>query len=703
MPLVAIPAFVAFLLNLSIGLSLIFSRPRSIQNLWLGIFILSFSVWNLSQVLIVSYFTKPVILAIAKILYRTLFLTPAFFVVVSYYYPIELELGREPKIFFLLKVFLFPIILLYLSLPYVDIEIYHLGSIPDNYFFKVKVHSLPYLFLLFSVFLGYTAWGAKLMYDKIKTIKLARLRTKSKIFLIGNVTIFFLIAILSLLKYSVLSRGTLWYLAITTLTLLISIFFLFMSLEHRWLSVRKIISGSITYTLFTAVIITINFLLLQYISGKLSDIFEINSFITNSLLLFAVILLFTPFINFFRKRIDDIVFKNENIFNKKLQDFITKATISLDVDILFKETEEFLKRILNVEYIVIMINNEKDGYETVNNIYEDFFIPYDCYLEKILLKYAGVVEVYELDRDRIDDKIILGLDFMEAWLLMPLIMNNSLLGIVIIPKPHGLKVSAGIIESLNYFAGELALILQRNFLIEKMKNEAKEKQKLERLAAMGKLTSGIAHEIRNPLNTISVSAQTLMRKINDEQSREILGFIIDEAERLSKILTDFLSLTHIRGIEISLVDIQEISDKLELFVRNRNPQILFSVITHFKPEEIKTDGDLLYQALLNIVGNALDAIDQRCNNEEGFVCSNGKILIDFYKRRNKIFIDVKNNGMPVSKEVIEKIFDPFFTTKETGTGLGLTITYNIIQSLGGEISAKSNNNFTIFEIVLPEK
>jgi len=108
------------------------------------------------------------------------------------------------------------------------------------------------------------------------------------------------------------------------------------------------------------------------------------------------------------------------------------------------------------------------------------------------------------------------------------------------------------------------------------------------------------------------------------------------------------------------------------------------------PPEINVDRDLLYQLLLNLTINAIDAVKERCRTNTNFRCSDGTVVLTFRVDDGVLNLSVSDNGIGIPEENAQKIFDPFYTTKETGTGLGLSISNNIAETLGGHIEIESN-------------
>lgn len=220
-----------------------------------------------------------------------------------------------------------------------------------------------------------------------------------------------------------------------------------------------------------------------------------------------------------------------------------------------------------------------------------------------------------------------------------------------------------------------------------------EKQLLQsdKLATIGQLAAGVAHEINNPLANISLYTQILIRKPFDETIKDKLITIDDEANRAARIVKGLLEFARQSEPKLSSTDINlEITKVLNIL----NPQLKNTkVITELQPlPSIWADRGQIRQFFINMMTNSIQAI-----------ITNGEIIVKTSASEDHVEISISDNGCGVPMENLDKIFDPFFTTKGTeGTGLGLSICYGIIKSHGGTIDVKSEvGTGTTFTIKLP--
>ncbi len=227
--------------------------------------------------------------------------------------------------------------------------------------------------------------------------------------------------------------------------------------------------------------------------------------------------------------------------------------------------------------------------------------------------------------------------------------------------------------------------------------DQKEMEKLEKqllqsdkLATIGQLAAGVAHEINNPLANISLYAQMLLRKKMDENVKDRLVIINDEAERAARIVKGLLEFARQSEPVPSPTDINAEIDKVLSILNPKLKEI--RVVADLKPlPTILADSGQIRQVLMNMMTNSIQAIK-----------TNGEITIKTSADKDHVEISISDNGCGIPVENLGKIFDPFFTTKGTeGTGLGLSICYGIIKHHNGSIDVKSESGRTTFTIKLP--
>ncbi len=224
-------------------------------------------------------------------------------------------------------------------------------------------------------------------------------------------------------------------------------------------------------------------------------------------------------------------------------------------------------------------------------------------------------------------------------------------------------------------------------------------RRAESLASMTTMAASVAHEIKNPLGSISIYLQLMQKSLNADSEtcrsdlEEYLSVISEEVDRLNSIVVDYLFAVRPMDTHPALMDINTIIQDLITFVQYELQEAGITV-EEFPQKDLpllNLDEKLIKQALLNIIKNALAAME-----------FGGTLTLSTYSKDNMVYIRIKDTGTGIPSDVVSKIFEPYFTTKENGSGLGLTVVYKVIKEHGGELRVFSKEGEgTTFTILLP--
>lgn len=221
--------------------------------------------------------------------------------------------------------------------------------------------------------------------------------------------------------------------------------------------------------------------------------------------------------------------------------------------------------------------------------------------------------------------------------------------------------------------------------------------RLQRINIWREIATRIAHEIKNPLTPIKLSAERMLKKVkklDDEEMRKMLedsmSTVINEANELYNLVNEFNSFARLPEINKEYFNISQLVNSVISMYQQSHPNINF----HSKIDdtiEIYADKQQIKRMLLNLINNSIHALDD-----------SGNIYVEIYKEDSWIRIDFSDDGEGINKKDIDKIFMPYFSKKPDGTGLGLTIVKKIIEEHSGTVRIKSERNkFTTFNIKLP--
>lgn len=275
--------------------------------------------------------------------------------------------------------------------------------------------------------------------------------------------------------------------------------------------------------------------------------------------------------------------------------------------------------------------------------------------------------------------IMLGL-WMARKILRPIIILNE--GVKRVGEGEvGVEVPVvgqGEIKELSLSFNRMSVKLKG--LIDEIKSAQENLIKTEKLYAIGEFSAGIAHEIKNPLTPIKMLINTAKEKKKPLTEKDI-NVIEEEINRIDNIVKRFLAFTRPDNVEKTRVNVNDILREVITITRTKMDQSSIHLVEKYSLSlsDVTGNRDTLKQVFLNILLNAMQAMDG----------NGGTLTVETLAKNGNLQIVVRDTGMGISKKNLRKIFDPFFTTKKDGTGMGLTLTHNIINDHAGKIDIDS--------------
>jgi PAS domain S-box-containing protein len=223
-------------------------------------------------------------------------------------------------------------------------------------------------------------------------------------------------------------------------------------------------------------------------------------------------------------------------------------------------------------------------------------------------------------------------------------------------------------------------------------------QQNNRLATIGQIAAGTAHEIRNPLTAIRGFLQVIGHKMKENGQQKEHGYIdimLREISRISSLVGEFLMLSKPRHLNVQSVNVTKVFNDILPIIKNE--ALLYNIDVMIKRQlttipMIEADGELLKQVFLNVSKNAIEAM------KDGGLLT---IRLKTNEKRKHVVVEIMDTGPGIPPHVLEKIYEPFFTTKENGTGLGLPICRQILREINGEIKIESGPKGTKVKVYLP--
>jgi signal transduction histidine kinase len=474
------------------------------------------------------------------------------------------------------------------------------------------------------------------------------------------------------------------------------VIFSYAIVKHRLMDISIVLKKGTTYALLMFLLFVPSLLLIllfqKLIYGHIHYLF--SGFVFSLLLVVAV--LFHRIKPQTEKAVEQLLFKNHYDYRETLGKF-SKAMVSiLDLQSLSKRIIETITQTMGVgKSSLFLWNEEKGGYflfesknikMTASTPLLSKNDPLPHYLQKIgeiiireeLVKGGNIPELNDVTKK---------MSLLEAEVSIPLILKGELIGMINL----GYKFNKDIyshedIELLSTLANQTSVAIENARLYEDLKRSKSYIRRADRLASLGTLTAGLAHEIRNPLVAIKTLTQLLPERLDDEEFRDqFLKIAASEVDRISSLVNELLEFARPSDPKLELEDIDTILDGMILLVSTEMKKKQINIIKDYAPNlpPLHIDREQIKQVILNILLNAIEATTE-----------NGKITVktrSFMKPGGELYLQIEFNdtGCGIPGEYIEDIFNPFFTTKSTGSGLGLSISNQIIQEHRGYIDVES--------------
>jgi len=403
--------------------------------------------------------------------------------------------------------------------------------------------------------------------------------------------------------------------------------------------------------------------------------------------------------------VDRIIFKDKYRYQKTLSDFSKVMVSILDLQLLSQKIIDTLTQEIEIEGASLFIMDEEKGwyYPIVCtgagcDEVKKFILSRDEPFTARLKKKKDIIIKEELrQHERVYNE---RMEMMQAEVTIPLLWKNELVGVLNlghkVTRDMYNREDLGLLKTL---ANQATIAIENAKMYDALKKTKSRMQRADRLASLGTLTAGLAHEIRNPLVAVKTFLQLLPEKYDDDEFRNyFLSVASGEVDRISSLVTELLDFARPSEPQLREENINEILDKMVTLVttetKKKNLKITRNLGEHLP--FIQVDKDQIKQVFLNILLNAVQATPE-----------NGEITIvtrSFAKSPGETFlqIEVKDTGPGIPAQELELIFTPFYTTKTQGSGLGLSITHQIVEEHRGYIEVDSQvGSGTSFTINLP--
>ncbi len=687
----------AALVDLGLGLLVYFkTNPFRKVNFIFSILAWAAAGWALSFFMVYSLTSDASILFWGRMGFAASGILPTAFLFFAVLFPREKRKASSKY----LGLFLVPLILC-LGLSFTNKIVSSLGSDLNKMFVYGPFYSFFSIYLNFYFALGFVF----LISTYRRTIGLERLRVK---YCLTGMSVTTLLGLTANLFLPMAGVSTFNWLG-PSFTVIMVCFTTYSIVKHRLMDINIVLKKGTTYALLLVLLYVPAFILILLAQKAFFQ--KVDTFF--SVILLSIFFLVTLFFQKIKpgteRTVEQFLFKHRYDYRETLGRF-SKAMVSiLDLKSLLQKIIETITQTMKVEKASLFLwNEEKGGYE----LYESKNIkinsppshlskrdPLPHYLQRIgeviireeLMKGAHLPELNQVTEQ---------MSSLEAEVSIPLTSKGQLVGIMNLSHKFDKDIySQEDIDLLTTLANQTAIALENARLYEDLKKSKSYIRRADRLASLGTLTAGLAHEIRNPLTAIKTLTQLLPERLEDEEFRnEFLHIASGEVDRISSLVNELLEFARPSDPRFELEEINPILDGMILLTSTESKKKKIEIVKDYLQDlpPISIDREQIKQVFLNILLNAIEATP-----------ANGRIVVktrSYLKPGGNPYLQVviADNGSGIPKEFLEDIFNPFFTTKPKGSGLGLSISNQIVQDHDGYIHVESElNRGSSFFVNLP--
>jgi signal transduction histidine kinase len=478
--------------------------------------------------------------------------------------------------------------------------------------------------------------------------------------------------------------------------------------EYRPLRINVVIKKSLIYGLLLLVLLAPCYLL--FVFGQQLAFGTVDyTFSLLTLLLFIVIAFIFPKIRFrTEEALEKVLFHRRTDHRETLLRSSREMVTIVDLEPLCDSLVKTVARALGAKSASLYLLDETKGSYSVKASIggtrsgEVVLGRDDPLLAALKRRQEGIVkeELKMAQEEDSPEVIVEKMKQLDADLSVPIISKQKLIGFLNLGRGEDHEIYPNEeLELLSTLANQAAIAIENARLYENLKQSQNTLRRADRLSSLGLLTAGLAHEIRNPLVAIRTFTQLLPERYNDAEFREgFQGLALKEVDRICGLINDLLSFARPSRPNVAEEDMNDVVDSVARILETEAKEKGVEIAREFGAElpKVFIDREQLKQVFMNLILNAIQAM-----SDGGSIVIATRLNSSDESARF-VEVEIRDTGMGIPEENLEHIFDPFFTSKDEGSGLGLSISHQIVQEHGGYILVRSKvGEGTSFFINLP--
>ncbi len=470
--------------------------------------------------------------------------------------------------------------------------------------------------------------------------------------------------------------------------------------QYRLLDINVVIKKSLINACLLCVLLVPCYVLLifgqQITFGTISYTFSMST-----LLVLLVVGFLFPKVRFrTEEALEKVLFQKHIDYRETLVRFSKEMVAMVDIDQLSNSLVRTVARALGIDKASLYLLDESKGsYHLRARIgmdkeqYDETVLARaDPIVRRLHSSQQGIVrEELEMARHQYDFQLAAArMAELEAEVSIPIVSKDKLVGILNLGHKEGKQIySNDDIELLSTLANQAAIAIENARLYENLKQSQATLRRADRLSSLGLLTAGLAHEIRNPLVAIRTFTQLLPERYDDAEFREgFQGLALKEVDRICGLINDLLSFARPSRPNVAEENINDIVESIARILETEAKEKGVAIERDFGTDlpKVWIDREQMKQVFMNLILNAIQAM------KEGgsiYISTRLNSRRDAGNTARFLQVEVRDTGIGIPEENLDHIFDPFFTSKDEGSGLGLSISHQIVQEHGGHITVES--------------
>ncbi|MFQ5964263.1 MAG: ATP-binding protein [Candidatus Scalinduaceae bacterium] len=480
-------------------------------------------------------------------------------------------------------------------------------------------------------------------------------------------------------------------------TMLSSIFpsIIFSYYVYRYNYMEFVLRRSMFYSFLVLIVICLYYFGIKQLSKYLELNYSVNVKVSEAVFVIALVYWFPKLKEKVQGLMRKLLFRRIADSEYLLNDLSHQigADLLINLSLLLEYVVESIKKATAIKNVSLVLF--KGGRIQVIGYRKGAFMARDDILN--IIKNFDKGEITVLDRHEVTDVAIINeMKQLEAFFIFPVFKDRKLIGLLSLGKSiRGLRLPADNLEQLMIIANQISSAIAKAELIDEKLQLERRIYENEKLSSLGRLSTSVAHEVKNPLSSIKAIVQVLSEDFKDNyKTKKSLSIIVEEIDRLTKVVNQLLEFAKPQGDKNTDVKIDDVINKVIVVIKHEATMnnIVINLEVSDSIPVIMTDEASLKEVFFNIIHNAIQAM-----------LTGGRLTISVSYEREGDYIRVifKDTGLGISEENINKIFEPFYTTKQTGTGLGLAIVKKKLEEVGGMIQVESTESATKFVVDIP--